>query len=82
MKYLRTQIIYKTLYLDYYPDCFKKIEMKKSDWISLAKKRIEWAKYALIGRDFGDEDSYLNDCNNKIKEAERLVSGGLEKKKI
>ena len=63
-------------YVEYYPDCFEKIEMTKSDWISLAEKRIEWAKYALIGRN--SENEYLNRCREEIQKAKTLITVGLE----
>ena len=65
-------------YLKYYPDCFEKIEMEKEDWIGLAKERIKFAKYALIGRN--TDDGYFNTFKEHIQDAEDLILNGLKTK--
>ncbi len=62
-------------YLKYYPDCFEKIEMEKEDWIRLAEERIEFAKYALIGRN--TDDGYFNTFKEDIQHAKELILNGL-----
>ena len=66
-------------YLNNYPGCFEEIEMTKNDWIELAKERIKHAKYALRGRKI--EGMYLKCIEEQIKNAEKIISGGLDNEK-
>lgn len=67
------------VYLNNYPGCFEEIEMTKNDWIKLAEERIKHAKYALRGRKI--EGIYLKHIVEQIKNAEKIILGGLDNEK-